>query len=108
MRTALVFVLGAAACVACAALNPTLPSSTTLSEESGVDSAVLDRGRATWTRECATCHRTYWPHEYAPDRWKSLGPDMGDRAGLGPEEIGELTEFLVTASRHARREAGTR
>ena len=108
MRTTLIVLLGAVAVVACASTFPTIPSSTVLSAETGVDVVVLDRGRATWTRECAACHRTYWPHEYAPERWKTLAPDMGDRAGLGPEEIGTLTEFLVTASRHARRETGTR
>lgn len=104
MKIAILILLGMAAMAACATTMPTIPSSDVLSAESGVDPDVLRRGRALWTRECASCHRTYWPHEYAPERWKSLGPDMGDRSGLGPEEIRAVTEFLVTASRHVRRE----
>jgi hypothetical protein len=102
MRTAIIALLGLSAVLACATTMPTIPASTVLAEASGVDAAVLDRGRALWTRECAACHRTYWPSEYTPERWKSLGPDMGDRSGLGPEEIEALTKFLVTASRYTR------
>jgi len=106
MKSAILILLCAAAIAACATTMPTIPSSDVLSEQSGVDAAVLDRGRAIWTRECAACHRTYWPHEYTPKRWKSLGPDMADRSGLGSEETDAVTRFLVEASRYTRSEAG--
>ena len=102
MKLTIIGLLGLATAAACATTMPTIPASSVLAEGGDVDAEVLDRGRALWTRECAACHRTYWPSEYAPERWKSLGPDMGDRAGLGREEIGALTKFLVTASRYTR------
>lgn len=104
MKSALLFLITASAIAACATTIPSIPTSEVLAADSDADAATLDRGRAIWTRECATCHRTYWPHEYTPERWKSLGPDMGDRSGLSPDEIRAMTEFLVTASRHARQE----
>lgn len=66
----------------------------------------LARGRAAWTRECAACHRLYWPGEYAPAEWARIAPVMGERAGLSDDLIRDLTGYLVRGSR-AVSETGT-
>jgi hypothetical protein len=94
--------------VGCALGGRTIPSAESLSASSGVPADVLQRGRGLWTRECAACHRTYWPDEYPPESWPDLALDMGERTGLGSAEIDDLTKFLVAASEAARRKPETK
>ena len=96
LRIALLLLVG------CATGGRILPDPEHLAAAGYGEVEALRSGRATYVKECAACHRMYWPGEHSPRRWESLAQDMGERAGLPPEAIEELTLFLVSGSRQAR------
>ena len=88
---------------ACAGIGRSLPRAEDLAVATGEDVDALRRGRVSYVRECTACHRHYWPEEYSPAAWGTIAPDMGERAGLAPGDIDDLTRFLQAASRESRR-----
>ena len=68
-----------------------------LSQETDYDS--LRRGRALAVTECASCHRFLWPHEYPPEVWPALVNRMGRKTQLNRRQIGDVTRYMVAASR---------
>jgi hypothetical protein len=75
-----------------------IPDAESLAAVTGEDLDTLRRGRASYVRSCAECHRLYFPGEYTPAEWDRIAPEMGDRAGLGGRETAELTTFLRAAA----------
>jgi len=65
------------------------------------------RGRALVVSDCTGCHRLFFPCEYPPGVWASIVQDMGRKANLSPRQIGDMTRYMVAASRMTRHRAGT-
>ena len=53
--------------------------------------------------ECTGCHRFFFPYEYPAAIWPSLSLHMGRKASLSSRQIGDLTRYMVAASRVTRR-----
>ncbi len=65
----------------------------------GADYDSLCRGRALAVTECAACHRFLWPYEYPPEAWPGLVNRMGGKTQLSRRQIGDVTRYMVAASR---------
>lgn len=63
------------------------------------DAESLRRGRILAVTECASCHRQYWPSEYSSQKWPSILQKMGKRASLDQNQINDLIQYHVAASR---------
>ncbi|MBI5118588.1 hypothetical protein HZA56_19135 [Candidatus Poribacteria bacterium] len=96
--------------VGCATASGTMPSPGQLAAggvaASEADMAALGRGRALAVTECTTCHRLYWPHEYPAEAWPGIVRKMGPRASLTGDQMEDLSVYLVTASKAARKTEG--
>jgi len=57
--------------------------------------------------ECTTCHRFFFPYEYPAAIWPSLMRNMGREANLSNRQIGDVTRYMVAASRLTRPGSGT-
>lgn len=66
----------------------------------------MQRGRALAVTECTRCHRFFFPCEYPAPMWPSLIQDMGRSAVLTKRQIGDMTRYMVAASRLTRRGSG--
>jgi cytochrome c5 len=86
----------------CALGGARLPTAADLLSSDGepveANAEALQEGRSVFLKDCAECHRYYWPEEYTPTEWRALLPEMGDRTGLGDDELRALTLYLATAS----------
>ena len=93
----------------CAGLPTLLPTPTQLAGAGdypdGVDANSLACGRALVVTQCTGCHRFFWPHEYAPQQWPAIMSNMGQRAFLSRRRIGDMTRYMVAASRATRCES---
>ncbi len=67
----------------------------------------VQRGRALAITDCASCHRLFFPCEYPPAVWPSIVQAMGRKANLSNRQIGDMTRYMVAASRMTRRGSGT-
>ena len=67
----------------------------------------MQRGRALAVTECTTCHRFFFPYEYPSAIWSKLTKNMGRKASLSNRQIGDLTRYMVAASRVTRYGSGT-
>ncbi len=63
----------------------------------------VQRGRALVVTDCTACHRLFFPCEYPPGVWASIMQDMGRRANLSARQVGDLSRYMVAASRVTRR-----
>lgn len=66
------------------------------------DMDALRRGRAMAVRECAACHRFYFPKEYSSEEWPKIIRKMGKRMGLDQRTIADLDLYFQLASRSER------
>ena len=89
--------IGALVVVGCALTGQGIPTAEELAS-GGANLDTLRSGRMLYVRECAGCHRYYWPGEYAADEWRSLLPEMCNRAGLGRDDTRDVTLYLMEAS----------
>ena len=69
----------------------------------GTRCGTMRRGRALVITECTGCHRFFWPCEYSPMMWAGLMQSMGNRIALSRRQIGDMTRYMVAASRATRR-----
>lgn len=67
-----------------------------------VDMDALRRGRALAVRECAACHRFYFPKEYSSEEWPKIIRKMGKRMGLDQRDIADLDLYFQLANRSER------
>ena len=67
-----------------------------------VDMDALRKGRALVVRECAACHRFYFPKEYSPEEWPSIIRKMGKRMSLDKRDIADLDLYFQLASSSER------
>lgn len=66
----------------------------------------MQRGRALVVTECTACHRFFFPCEYPPAMWPSLIQNMASRPVLTNRQIGDMTRYMVAASRLTRPGSG--
>ena len=64
----------------------------------GADLASLKKGRAVMITSCTECHRFYWPHEYRPDEWREILPDMAGRSSLSEEQTENITRYILLSA----------
>ncbi|MDP8242549.1 MAG: hypothetical protein P9L94_00600 [Candidatus Hinthialibacter antarcticus] len=64
-----------------------------------VEADSLRRGRILAVTECASCHRQFWPNEYSEREWPSILRKMGKRAFLDQDQVKDLINYHVAASR---------
>jgi mono/diheme cytochrome c family protein len=92
--------------VGCADMPTVLPTEAQLtatgSLAEGTPADSLWRGRALVVTHCMSCHRFFFPYEYAPHAWPALISDMGGRAGFTQRQIGDATRYMVATSRATR------
>jgi hypothetical protein len=69
---------------------------------SGINGEALAKGRSLAVTECVSCHRFFWPQEYAPEAWMRIARRMGRLASLTSAQIDNLELYLVEASRISR------
>ena len=69
----------------------------------GTRRGTMRRGRALVITECMGCHQFFWPCEYSPMMWVGLMQSMGSRSILSRRQIGDMTKYMVAASRATRR-----
>jgi len=81
---------------------PTAEDVVGLGAVQGDDYCAVQRGRALVVTECTECHRFFWPHEYPASAWPSLMQDMGSKSVLTKRQIGDMTKYMVAASRLTR------
>jgi mono/diheme cytochrome c family protein len=64
----------------------------------------LQRGRAMYSRRCASCHALKEPSSLAPDDWAAAVEKMRAKQGvrLSDEEAKDIVRYLSTASRVVR------
>ncbi len=78
---------------------------TQLSTLTGASQASLTKGRAFFLRECASCHRHYWPPERSPQEWQTILPRHRKRVSLTGEQFDKLEKYLTLASEHSTKMA---
>ena len=103
MTTVLVLGLMAAVLQGCATTGNSMPTAEKLVEmgivNANADLASLDRGRIVAMMDCRECHRVYWPQEYSHKRWPRIAKNMGHLMSMDDQEIKDLTDYLVAASK---------
>jgi mono/diheme cytochrome c family protein len=52
--------------------------------------------------QCLACHRFFRPHEYPPQAWPALVRNMGNQHFLSRQQISDITNYMVAASRATR------
>ena len=67
----------------------------------------MQRGRAMAVTECTTCHRFFFPYEYPAAAWPSVMKRMGRLANLSRRQTGDVTRYMVAASRLTRPRTGS-
>lgn len=66
----------------------------------------MQRGRALAVTECTRCHRFFFPCEYPAEIWPSVMRNMGRRSNLSKRQVGDITRYMVVASRLTRGGSG--
>jgi hypothetical protein len=61
----------------------------------------LEEGRTLFIKECASCHRHYWPAEYTPQRWREILHRHRKRGSLTQQQFAPLEKYLTLASHYA-------
>lgn len=100
---ALTMGLGFAGCANLPSLLPTetqLVAARAMPETAPCD--AIRRGRALAVTQCVGCHRFFFPYEYPPNAWPALIHDMGNKALLTRRQVGDVTRYMVAASRATR------
>lgn len=87
----------------CVSTSRSMPMPTRLVElgivDSDADLESLKRGRTLAMMDCRKCHRQYWPQEFKSKRWPRLSRNMGRLAAMRQDEIDDLMEYMVAASK---------
>ena len=94
--------VGLVGCANNCTVLPTAEDVVGLGAVRGDDYCAVQRGRALVVTECTECHRFFWPYEYPASSWPSLMQDMGSKSVLTKRQIGDMTKYMVAASRLTR------
>ena len=93
----------AASVQSCVSSSRSMPMPTRLVElgivDADADLESLKRGRTLAMMDCRECHRQYWPQEFKSKRWPRLSRNMGRLAAMRQDEIDDLIEYMVAASK---------
>ncbi len=57
--------------------------------------ADLQSGRTLFINNCDRCHNLPVPENYTPAQWRTILPNMTNRAGLSASEITLLTKYVT-------------
>ena len=60
----------------------------------GADRAVLERGRAIYLNQCASCHVAEPVHDYNARQWAEILPPMNREAKLKPAQAADLKAYI--------------
>ena len=80
-----------------------LPDPGQLARTTGADGKALAEGRSYYLRECAGCHRHFWPTENTPSEWKQTLKEHRGRVVLTKEQLGKVELYLTLASQAAEK-----
>lgn len=98
---ALAVLLAALALVACESLDRVVPPVESRLIQLGAQRShspqMLQRGRAIYISQCATCHVAEPIAAYTVEQWRSILPDMADRTNLSPQETADVSAYVFTA-----------
>ncbi len=72
----------------------------------GENYCSMQRGRALLVTRCTECHRLFFPCEYPPAVWPGLIQGMGRKSNFSLRQIGDMTRYMVAASRLTHRPFG--
>ena len=102
----------AASLQSCASTGHSMPTPAKLIElgivDAGADVESLKRGRTLAIMDCRACHRQYWPQEFRTKRWARLSENMGRLAALRNDQIDDLMQYMIAASKTTEAEATVR
>ena len=86
----------------CAGGGPArLPSPGLLSSDNA-EVAEMKKGRALFVRECASCHRHFWPAEKSSGEWKETLQRHRPRVPLTEEQFDNLEAYVIRASEYGQ------
>jgi mono/diheme cytochrome c family protein len=60
-------------------------------------------GRNVFSTRCQRCHALPAPTRLSPDAWPGEVAGMSRKAGLSPDQVSLVIEYLVAASRSGQR-----
>jgi len=60
--------------------------------------AMGQSGEKLYQQKCGRCHTAFQPSDYSAEEWPGIVRSMKAQASLTPQEIEELTEYLVSQS----------
>ena len=81
-----------------------LPDPGRLARTTGADEQALAEGRSYYLRECAGCHRHFWPRERTPAAWKQTLKEHRGRVVLTKRQLKKVELYLTLASSQAAEE----
>ena len=58
----------------------------------------LKHGRRLYLNRCSACHTLDRPEKYPPAEWPNLVEDMASNAKANPDQVRDITRYLVSAS----------
>ncbi|HTA18595.1 MAG TPA: cytochrome c [Polyangia bacterium] len=67
----------------------------------GTTVSDLHRGRDRYVQSCSSCHGLIDPHQFEAGRWPGFVKEMSGRMQLTPNDVADLTRYLVVASESA-------
>jgi hypothetical protein len=62
----------------------------------------LHRGKQRYAQACSGCHGLIDPHQFPGGRWPGFVKEMSGRLQLSPNDLADLTRYLVVASESPR------
>ena len=78
--------------------NPAFPSAEIAAQKTGVDRALLARGRTIYATRCTECHVARPVRKFSASEWPQLVARMAPRAKLNSEDRLAVESYLVAAS----------
>lgn len=91
-------VLAAVVLVSGCAVGSKAPAPTAqMSEKSGEDLAVLERGYSVYNAQCTRCHEAIMPADISSKEWHVLTPGMAWNAGLSEADEEAVLKYILAA-----------
>lgn len=83
--------------VGCAVESKAPAPTAQMSEKSGEELAVLERGYRVYNAQCTRCHEAIMPADISSKEWHVLTPGMAWNAGISEADEAALLKYILAA-----------